>query len=212
MSDKQKGLLIVISGFSGVGKGTLVRGLTDRYDSFALSVSVTTREPREGEKDGEAYFFITREEFEKMIADDALIEYAKYVGNYYGTPQKYVEDRLAEGKHVILEIEIQGALKIRRKFPDAVLVFVIPPSLEELRKRLAGRGTEDEETINRRLRRAVDESEGIELYDYIIVNDQLDDGIEALYHIVETELNRTARKLPSIDKLQKELKNLWKGE
>ena len=127
-----KGILVVVSGFSGSGKGTVMKRLMEKYDNYALSVSVTTRNPRPGEKDGEAYFFRTKEEFEQLIREDGLIEYAQYVENYYGTPRKYVEEQLAAGKDVILEIEIQGAMKIREKFPDTLLVFVCPPSMEEL--------------------------------------------------------------------------------
>ena len=140
-----KGILVVVSGFSGSGKGTVMKRLMEKYDNYALSVSVTTRSPRPGEKDGEAYFFRTKEEFEQMIQEDGLIEYAQYVENYYGTPRKYVEEQLASGKDVILEIEIQGAMKIREKFPDTLLVFVCPPSMEELKNRLVGRGTETED-------------------------------------------------------------------
>lgn len=150
-----KGILVVVSGFSGSGKGTVMKRLMEKYDNYALSVSVTTRSPRPGEKDGEAYFFRTKEEFEQMIQEDGLIEYAQYVENYYGTPRKYVEEQLASGKDVILEIEIQGAMKIREKFPDTLLVFVCPPSMEELKNRLVGRGTETLDVINGRLRRAI---------------------------------------------------------
>ena len=129
------GILIVVSGFSGSGKGTIMKELLKRYDNYALSISATTRAPREGETDGREYFFKTREEFEKMIAKEELIEYAEYVNNYYGTPRAYVEEQLTAGKDVILEIEIQGALKVKKKFPDTLLLFVTPPSAEELRKR-----------------------------------------------------------------------------
>ena len=131
-----QGILIVVSGFSGSGKGTIMKELLKRYDNYALSVSATTRQPREGEADGREYFFKTREEFEKMIAEEELIEYARYVNNYYGTPKAYVEEQLAAGKDVILEIELQGALKIKEKFPEALLLFVTPPSVAELKRRL----------------------------------------------------------------------------
>ena len=143
----EKGVLVVISGFSGAGKGTLMKQLVSRYDQYALSISATTRQPREGEVDGREYFFRTKEEFEEMIAQDALVEYAQYVEHYYGTPKKYVEENLEAGKDVLLEIEIQGALKIREKYPEAILIFVTPPSGEELRRRLVGRGTETMEVI-----------------------------------------------------------------
>ena len=144
MIQKSKGILIVLSGFSGSGKGTIMKELMKKYsDQYALSISATTRSPRPGETDGVEYFFRTKEQFEKMIADDELIEYAKYVDNYYGTPKAYVEEQLAAGKDVILEIEIQGALKVKEKFPDTLLMFVTPPSAEELKNRLVGRGTEE---------------------------------------------------------------------
>ena len=143
----KEGILIVVSGFSGAGKGTIMKALLERYDNYALSISATTRNPRPGEEEGKAYFFKTTEEFEKMIAQDDLIEYAMYVGNYYGTPKAYVEEQLCAGKDVILEIEIQGALKVKEKFPNTLLLFVTPPSAEELRKRLEGRGTETQEVI-----------------------------------------------------------------
>ena len=160
-----KGLLLVISGFSGAGKGTVMKRLLELHDEYSLSISATTRKPREGEADGREYFFKTVEEFEKMIAEDALIEHAQYVGNYYGTPKAYVEEQLDKGNNVILEIEIQGAMNIKRMFPDAVLMFITPPSAAELEKRLRGRGTEDEATIKARLSRAAEEAEGVEDYD-----------------------------------------------
>ena len=158
----QQGILAVVSGFSGAGKGTLMKELLKRYDNYALSVSATTRQPREGEKDGEDYFFVSREYFQQMIEDGRLVEYAQYVNHYYGTPRDYVEKKMAEGKDVILEIEIQGALKVKKRFPDALLIFVTPPSAGELRRRLVGRGTETIEVINARLRRAAEEASGME--------------------------------------------------
>ena len=161
----QRGILIVVSGFSGAGKGTLMKELMKRYEeTYALSVSATTRNPREGEVDGREYFFKTTEEFEKMIAKEELIEYARYVENYYGTPRTYVEQQLEAGKDVILEIEIQGALKVKERFPDTLLLFVTPPSAKELRRRLVGRGTETMEVIESRLARAVEESEYMDQY------------------------------------------------
>ena len=157
----QQGILAVVSGFSGAGKGTLMKELLKRYDNYALSVSATTRQPREGEKDGEDYFFVSREYFQQMIEDGRLVEYAQYVNHYYGTPRDYVEKKMAEGKDVILEIEIQGALKVKKRFPDALLIFVTPPSAGELRRRLVGRGTETIEVINARLRRAAEEASGV---------------------------------------------------
>ena len=162
MKMRRKGILIVVSGFSGVGKGTLMKRLLEDYDDYALSVSATTRSPRPGEEDGREYFFKSVEEFEKMIAQDELIEYAKYVNNYYGTPKEYVMQQLEEGKDVILEIEIQGALKVKEKYPDTLLLFVTPPGARELKERLVGRGTETMEVIESRMKRAVEESEGMD--------------------------------------------------
>ena len=146
-----KGTLTVLSGFSGAGKGTLVKRLLEKYDSYVLSISATTRAPREGEQDGREYFFRTKEEFEQMIADGALLEHACYVGNYYGTPRAWVEEQMESGKDVILEIEIQGAHNIKKQYPEALLLFVAPPSAEELVRRLVGRGTETEEVIRNRV-------------------------------------------------------------
>ena len=168
---REKGILIVVSGFSGSGKGTIMKELLKQYDNYALSISATTRNPRPGEEDGREYFFKTVEDFEKMIAKEELIEYARYVDNYYGTPRAYVEEQLEAGKDVILEIESVGALNVKKIFPEAVLVFITPPDADELEKRLRGRGTEDEETIIARLRKAAKESEGVEKYDYIVIND-----------------------------------------
>ena len=170
-----KGILVVVSGFSGAGKGTVMKRLLEKYDDYALSVSVTTRAPRPGEEDGIAYFFRSREEFEQLIREDALIEYAQYVENYYGTPRSYVEEQLSAGRNVILEIEIQGAMKVKEKIPEALLVFVTPPTVAELEKRLKGRGTETDQVIADRLARAGEEAKGMDQYDYILVNDDVPD-------------------------------------
>ena len=208
----QKGILIVVSGFSGAGKGTLMKELMKRYEeTYALSVSATTRNPREGEVDGREYFFKTTEEFEKMIAKAELIEYAKYVENYYGTPKQYVEEQLEVGKDVILEIEIQGALKVKKAFPDTLLLFVVPPSAQELEKRLVGRGTESMDVIASRLRRAVEESEGMEEYDYLVVNDELELCVEQVHQIIRSEHLKTGRNHAFVENLKEDLKGL-KGE
>lgn len=207
-----KGILIVVSGFSGAGKGTLMKRLMEKYkETYALSISATTRQPREGEADGREYFFKTKEEFEKMIAKDELIEYASYVGNYYGTPRAYVEKQRDAGKDVILEIEIQGALKVKKAFPDALLLFVVPPSAEELKKRLVGRGTESMEVIESRLKRAVEESAGMEKYDYLVVNDDLDICVEQMHNIIRSEHLQIGRNAVFVEKLKEELRDL-KGE
>ena len=213
MNLEKKGILIVVSGFSGAGKGTLMKELIKKYpDDYALSISATSRKPREGEQEGVEYFFKTREEFEKMIEGEELVEYAQYVGNYYGTPKAYVEEQLEAGKDVILEIEIQGALKIKEKFPQTVLMFVTPPSAEELKNRLVGRGTEDMDTIERRLSRAVEEAEGIEAYDYLVVNDILELCVEEMHQIISNEHTRISRNLPAIEQMREELKGFSKGE
>lgn len=201
-----RGILMVLSGFSGAGKGTLVNGLLEKYDNYALSVSATTRSPREGEEEGKAYFFRSKEEFEKMIEADAFIEYAKYVDNYYGTPKEYVQQKLEEGKDVILEIEIQGALKVKKQFPDTLLLFVMPPNAMELKNRLLGRGSETEAVVAKRLSRAVQEADGIEAYDYLIINDDLQECIGQLHSIIQSEHYRVNRNQDLIDRMRSELK------
>ena len=181
-----RGVLVVISGFSGAGKGTIMKSLMAKYDNYALSVSATTRNPRPGEEDGREYFFRTREEFEEMIRQDQLIEYAQYVENYYGTPKAYVEEQLSQGRDVILEIEIQGARKIKKKFPEAVL----------------GRGTETAEVIHQRLARAAQEAEGVDEYDYVLVNDQLDEAVDRLHGIIQSEHFSMKRNLDFIHEIQ----------
>ena len=209
---KHKGILIVVSGFSGAGKGTLMKKLVQEYDNYALSISATTRAPRAGEEDGREYFFITKEAFEQKIAENGLIEYARYCENYYGTPRDYVEKQLEAGRDVILEIEIQGALKIRKQFPTALLLFVMPPNVEELKHRLTGRGTETPEVIDRRLARAAEEAEGKDRYDYIVVNDDLETCVEQLHEIILAAHNTPFRNEEFIEKIRKELDVLVKGE
>ena len=201
-----QGILIVVSGFSGSGKGTIMKELLKRYDNYALSISATTRKPREGEAEGREYFFKTREEFEKMIAEEELIEYARYVNNYYGTPKAYVEEQLAAGKDVILEIELQGALKIKEKFPEALLLFVTPPSVAELKRRLVNRGTETAEVIEQRMKRAEQEAEGMESYDYYVVNDVLDACVEDVHRIICAEHGRSMRNREFAEQIKSELK------
>ena len=209
---KKKGILIVVSGFSGAGKGTLMKALLNKYDNYALSISATTRNPREGEVDGREYFFKTVEDFEKMIAQDELIEYAKYVNNYYGTPRAYVEEQLESGKDVILEIEIQGALKVKEKFPETLLLFVTPPSADILRGRLIGRGTETMEVIESRMQRAAEEAEGMEAYDYLIINDDLDVCVHEMHEIIVGEHRRTFRNKEFMSQIKEELQANLKGE
>ncbi len=201
----RRGILVVISGFSGVGKGTLVKELLTYCDRYALSISATTRQPREGEQDGREYFFKTREEFEKLIAADRLIEYAEYCGNYYGTPRDYVEEQLDEGRDVILEIEIQGALRVKERYPEALMVFVMPPDVATLKERLRGRGSETEETIQARLKQAVWESGYVEAYDYILVNGDLRKSAQELYSLIEAQHNTTERNADFTEQIRTEL-------
>lgn len=209
---KRRGLRIVLSGFSGAGKGTVMKRLLEKYDNYALSISATTRQPRPGEVEGREYFFKTKEEFEQMIAEDRLLEHAQYVGNYYGTPGDYVEQKLEEGFDVILEIEIQGALKVKEKFPDTVLMFLMPPTAAELKSRLESRNTEDADTIKARLLRAVEESEGVENYDYIVINDVVDDCAERIHNIICSEHCKASYNMDAINKIRNELTNMWKGD
>ena len=207
MNLEKKGILVVVSGFSGSGKGTIMKELLKKYpEQYALSISATTRQPREGETDGVEYFFKETKEFEQMIADGELLEYAQYVDNYYGTPKAYVEKQLADGKDVILEIEIQGALKVKKKFPDTLLLFVTPPSVDVLRERLIGRGTEDAETVKKRLGRAIEEADGVEEYDYLVVNDDLDTCVEEVHSIIQAEKLRVSRNINFINEIKSELK------
>lgn len=212
----KRGILTVISGFSGAGKGTLMKAILEKYD-YGLSISATTRAPREGEVNGREYYFLSKQEFEDMIANQALIEWAQYVDNYYGTPKKYVEEQLVAGKNVILEIEIQGALHVKELFPDALLIFVTPPSAMDLKNRLVGRGTEDMATIEKRLKRAYEESAFMDQYDYIAINDVLEDCVEDLNQVITqaaTILEAGGKFAVEqdftqlISKIQKELKEL----
>ena len=205
---KQKGVLAVVSGFSGAGKGTVLKGLLDKYDNYAFSISATTRDPRPGEENGREYFFVKEDRFEKMIRKDQLIEYARYVNHYYGTPRDYVETRLAEGTDVILEIEIQGALNVKKKYPDAILIFVLPPTAKELERRLTGRGTETAEVIRQRLSRAYEEADGMEMYDYILVNDSVDLCVEELHRLIQSQHLRTKSRMELVSKMKDELKEL----
>ena len=207
-----KGVLTVVSGFSGAGKGTVMKRLIQKYDDYALSISVTTRKPREGERDGIEYFFKTKEEVETMIENDEFLEYARYVDTYYGTPRFYVEEMLAKGKNVILEIEIQGAMQIKAKNSEAVLVFVTPPSFEELRNRLVGRGTETADVIESRLRRASEEAEGMSSYDYILVNDQVEDCVDRLHQIILSERAKAQRNEEFINTIRQEARIFMKGD
>ena len=186
--DNEKGLLIVLSGPSGVGKWTVRKEIfDDPTTSYKYSISMTTRQMREGEVNGVDYFFKTKEEFEALIQEDQFIEYAEYVGNYYGTPVQYVKDTMAEGHDVFLEIEVEGAKQVRKKFPDALFIFLAPPSLDHLKERLIGRGTETDEKIQSRVNEARKEVEMMNLYDYVVVNDEVHLAKERIQSIVEAE-------------------------
>lgn len=190
----KKGLLVILSGPSGAGKGTVVKEIM-KSDAYCLSTSATTRAPREGEVDGVHYFFKSHEEFEKLIEDKKMLEYASFCGEYYGTPLEYVLNKLDEGKNVILEIEVQGALQVKEKYPDAVLIFLSPNNIFELRNRLVNRGTETEEKINMRMERAKEEIMLIDKYDYIVINNVVEDAVNDINKIVESEKNRAFRNL-----------------
>ncbi|GAB6160184.1 guanylate kinase [Howardella ureilytica] len=205
----KKGLLIIISGFSGTGKGTVIKRLLELYpNDYCLSISATTRNPREGEVHGREYFFKTKEDFEEMIIKQELIEYTQYVDNYYGTPKEYVEDQMEAGHNIILEIEIDGALNVKKLYPDALLIFLLPPSIRELEKRLKERGTEKEDVIADRINRAREEAKVIREYDYVVVNDTIDDCVSTIHNIVETEGLKAYRQEEVIHNIEKELGNI----
>lgn len=198
----KKGILLIISGFAGSGKGTIVKKLLSEYDGYAVSVSATTRAPRPGEEEGRDYFFVAKEKFEEMIGNDEFLEYARYVDNYYGTPRKYVNRMLDEGKDVILEIEQQGALQVKAKRPDALLMFVMPPSVQEIYNRLKKRGTETEDVIMKRMRQGAREAGVIENYDYLIINDDLDECVRNVHDTVRCSKYAAVRNKALIDKVK----------
>ncbi len=193
MMHLKKGLLIVISGPSGVGKGTICRELFSKYDDIVYSVSTTTRKPRPGEVEGKHYFFTTEEEFQKLIAQNAFLEWAKVYDNYYGTPRQYVEEILQAGKDCILEIDIQGALQVKQKIPEGIFIFVVPPSLQELTRRITCRGTEDPSEIEKRMSQVSEEMSHLKDYDYIVVNDEVTSAVEKIRAIIVAERCRSAR-------------------
>ncbi|MBE5952730.1 MAG: guanylate kinase [Lachnospiraceae bacterium] len=201
---EKKGNLIVISGFSGVGKGTVVKKLVEKY-GYSLSVSATTRAPREGEVDGREYYFKSVADFQNLIDYNGFIEWAMYVENYYGTPRKFVEDEMAKGNDVILEIEVQGAMNIKSQYPEAILIFIAAPDIATLKERLTGRGTESEEVIMKRLKRAKEESEDIGEYEYVVVNDDLDTCVDSVNSIIVRKKCLRENNIELIEELQKEL-------
>ena len=197
----RKGMIIVLSGFSGAGKGTIMKNLLKAHPGqYHLSISATTRQKRQGEEDGREYFFKTREEFNQMIADNQLLEYATFNGN------SYVEQLVNEGKDVILEIEIQGALQVKKLYPEALLLFVMPPSADALKERLVGRGTETPDVIAQRLAISSKESQYMNGYDYLVINDQIENSVEQVHAIISCEHFKTARNEDTIDMIQKDLK------
>ncbi|MBP0961084.1 MAG: guanylate kinase [Oscillospiraceae bacterium] len=197
-----KGILIVVSAPSGCGKGTILAEVL-KDEKFFYSVSATTRSPRPGETDGVNYHFLKKEQFEELIASGGMLEYAQYCDNYYGTPRDKVMEKLGEGKHVILEIEVQGAMQIREKCPDAVFIFIAPPSVGELRNRLSGRGTETAEVIEKRVSEAAHEISFAEKYDYVIVNDRLEEAIEDFRTVVRAEELKSVNQKNIIDEVLK---------
>ena len=201
---KKKGFLIVISGFSGVGKGTVVKNLVEKY-GYSLSISATTRAPREGEVDGREYYFKSVAEFQNLIDYNGFIEWAQYVDNYYGTPRKFVEQEMEQGRDVILEIEVQGAMNVKKQYPDAIMIFVAAPSASALRERLVGRGTESEEVIDKRMKRAVEESEDINAYDYVVVNDDLEECVHRVHSIIVGNKCLRENNLSFIEEIKQEL-------
>lgn len=197
-----RGMLIVLSGPSGVGKGTVRQAmLEDEFRDFHYSVSMTTRKPRPGEQDGVDYYFVSKEEFEQEIANDGMLEYAQYVDNYYGTPMKYVNQTLESGRDVLLEIEVQGAMQVREKCPDGVLIFLTPPDLLELRNRIQKRGTDDQATIDKRMQKAADEIRMMENYDYAVVNDEIPNAVQRIEKIIESEHLRVPRVIDQYKKM-----------
>ena len=195
---KNKGIMAVVSGPSGVGKGTICQYLADNYENFFLSVSATSRAPRSIEQDGVHYYFKTQSEFEDMIKNDELLEYARYVDKYYGTPKAPCMDHIKRGENIILEIEVQGGMKVKKKCPDTVMIFVVPPTMEDLVLRLKGRGTETEEIINQRLERAKEELKLMENYDYIVVNNSVETAAEQIRSIIKAEGLKTKHTLNDI--------------
>ena len=199
-----KGILVVVSGFSGAGKGTVSKALVEKF-GYSLSVSATTRQPREGEQDGREYYFKSEDDFLRLIDYNGFIEYAQYVDHYYGTPRKFVEDELAAGHNVILEIEVQGAFNIKKQYEDALLIFITAPSAAAIKERLVGRGTESEEVINKRLNRAKEESEDMDKYDYIVINDNLEECVREMHGLIMAAHETPARNQEFINKVRKEL-------
>ena len=210
---QKKGLVVVLSGFSGAGKGTIMKHLLNKYPGmYNLSISATTRGKRQGEEEGREYFFKTREEFDRMVANNEFLEHATFNGNSYGTPKAYVQKLIDEGKDVILEIEVNGALQVKKIFQDALLLFVTPPSAAELKNRLVGRGTETADVVAQRLSISSKESLLMPKYDYLVINDQIDESVERVHMIIQSAHYATKANTAQIAELQEELKAFSKGE
>ena len=207
---QQRGLLIILSGPSGVGKGTVRAAIfKDNKFNYVYSVSATTRQSRPGEVDGIDYYFVSKEQFKQYIEEDALLEYAEYVGNYYGTPIQKIEENLAAGNDVFLEIEVQGALKVRERMPEGIFIFLAPPSLDELKSRITGRGTDREDVILERMQMAKEEIEMMQHYDYVVVNDTVEHAVEKVNAIIQSEHLRVER---VVDRIRADIKNYFQQE
>lgn len=207
---QQRGLLIILSGPSGVGKGTVRAAIfKDNKFNYVYSVSATTRERRPGEVDGVDYYFVSKEQFKQYIEEDALLEYAEYVGNYYGTPIQKIEENLAAGNDVFLEIEVQGALKVRERMPEGIFIFLAPPSLDELKSRITGRGTDREDVILERMQMAKEEIEMMQHYDYVVVNDTVEHAVDKVNAIIQSEHLRVER---VVDRIRADIKNYFQQE
>lgn len=201
-----RGILIVLSGPSGVGKGTVREALLKNYDNeFEFSISMTTRGKRKGEVEGKDYFYRSKEEFQKLIEEDGFLEYTEYVGNFYGTPKKYVEETLESGRDVFLEIEVQGARQVQKQMPEGVFIFLTPPDLKELEARILNRGTETAETVQRRLKKAVDEMRQVRYYNYMVENDKVDNAARKVKNIIESEHLKVSRNIEMFENFIKEM-------
>ncbi len=198
----EKGLIVVISAPSGTGKGTVIKKVRKRHDGFEFSVSVTTRARREGEEEAVDYFYVSEDSFKQMIDNDELIEWVRYCGNYYGTPRKYVEDCCDSGRDVFLDIEVEGALNIKKKYPDSVHIFMLPPSLWELKRRISKRGTETEQDIERRIEKALSELLYLKEYDYVFFNTDVDESVENVLTILRSEKMKVGRNLNILNKIE----------